>query len=121
MASPPSTCRARVDAGAPPTTTRPASIASTARVWLGTRPRRTSSTSSRRRTRPSACLGRRFGRGLLGGRGLLLRRRRLLGLAVRPRQPALECGEIGLRGQADRTELTLHFLLDHLAQLLTAA
>ena len=50
IGSSPATWRAGLVAGAPPTSTRPAVTASTARARLGARPRRTSSASRRRRT-----------------------------------------------------------------------
>src|SRR5829696_4822636 len=81
-ACPGSTRWAGFEAGAPPTSTRPAATASRACSRVGARPRRTSSTSRRRRR-----VSRSGGRGLLGrlpcarrlpGRGLL-GARRLLG------------------------------------------
>ena len=119
-----STWRAAVVAGAPPTSTRPASIASTARARLGTRPRRTSSASSRRRTsadssQPCLACGLRRLRSL-GTRAWPSWRRsssrarfvaassrrasfRLSrGLRAVGVQPAFEAREVGLRREAER-------------------
>src|SRR5262245_2491773 len=113
------TWRAAVRTGTPPTSTRPAPIASTARVRLGTSPRRTSSRSSRLRTRRS--VRRRRGRGVLLRRRLLrgsllagrLLGRPLLALRLLPdllHELALQGRKIRLRRETERAQLPLDLL-----------